>query len=233
LEQVVNHGDTSVQSRVTEFYDNLVFPSRSSHPEYEALVPSQLHGKRVADFGCGQSLFINAFRRYGYEAIFLDISPNVVKQIDYGTAICASLTEIPLDNDYIDTIFCIGVVHHIPEMEKAIQEIIRVLRPGGTLYLGVYAPRTAQALLRSWFDRSRTPLRKRTVSWLARQLIWLKNRKNGLSSHDLCKRVDDLLITPVVRYIDVQQYDTIIMGCGASIVNVSRISQMNILTVTK
>jgi len=217
---------------VTQFYDRLIFPSKSSHPEYEALVPNDLQGKKFGDFGCGQSLFIDVFRRYDYDAIFLDVSQNVIDGINYGQAICASLTDIPLDDNCLDHIFCIGVVHHIPEMEKAIEEIIRVLKPDGVLTLGVYAPKTTQALLRKWYDRSPT-IGKRVVTKLSRVLIWCKNRKNGLSKEDCDKRVDDLLNTPLVRYIPTDAYGRIIGRCNAEIRHVGRISQMNVLTVTK
>ena len=114
------------QEQVTKFYDRIVFPSRTSHKAYEELVPQNLFSLKVGDFGCGQSLFIEVFKKLEYEAIFLDISKNALKTIDYGEKIQASLTDIPLEGSSMDVIFCIGVVHHIPKMEKAISELIRV-----------------------------------------------------------------------------------------------------------
>ncbi|MHC4817321.1 MAG: hypothetical protein ACYTF8_04655 [Planctomycetota bacterium] len=59
------------QAEVTAFYDRMTFPSGTSHAAYAALVPAALRGRRVGDFGCGQSLFRETFRRLGCEAVFL------------------------------------------------------------------------------------------------------------------------------------------------------------------
>ena len=62
-------------------------------------------------------------------------------------------------------------------------------------------------------------------------LIWVKNRKNGLRfNSEVCeKRVDDLLVTPLVRYLDSSVYLEMVENHGARITKIERISQMNIL----
>jgi len=222
------------QDEVTEFYRELAFPSGTSHSAYEALVPARLEG-RVADFGCGQSLFVEAFRRQRCDALFLDVAPSVLSGIDYGSRLAASLTDIPLGSEVFDRVFCIGVVHHIPEMERAIHEILRVLKPAGELTLGVYAPRSVQARLRSAYDRSNSAWVRHLVRWTSGGLIWLKNGGNGLriGSTDHRKRISDLLDTPLARYLPLADYEALISRAGASIVTVQRISQMNVLTIRK
>jgi SAM-dependent methyltransferase len=221
------------ESDVADFYNRLVFPSKSSHGAYAALVPDNLHGKKVGDFGCGRSLFIDVFKRHSYDAMFLDISPNALATIDYGEKILASLTNIPLPDAHMDDIYCIGVVHHIPDMGKAISELLRVLKPGGRLILGVYAPGSTQAMLRRVHDALAVAPLQWPVRWITRVLIWIKNRRNGLvfMSEDCSKRVTDILDTPLVRYIPVDAYKTLIEAHGGELHAVSRISQMNILDV--
>lgn len=46
-----------------------------------------------------------------------------------------SMPEIP-DGAY-DCVFCSGVLEHVDDWRKALQEITRVLKPGGTLLLGL------------------------------------------------------------------------------------------------
>ena len=41
------------------------------------------------------------------------------------------ITDIPLDNNSFDVIFCIHVLEHIPHDKKAMSELYRILRPGG------------------------------------------------------------------------------------------------------
>lgn len=230
-----NKNRVVTQDQVTDFYEEMVFPSKTSHKAYEELVPTNLNGMKIGDFGCGQSLFINVFRDLKYDAIFLDISHNALKTIDYGKKIRASLTDIPLADNFMDVIFCIGVIHHIPEMEKAISELVRVLKIGGKLYLGVYSNKSLQAQIRKYYDKYYNNVSiKRFIYSLTRILIWFKNRKNlRYKSVDNCKRTDDLLKTPLVRYLSPEYYIAIFKKYGFNIVEIKRISSMNILTFEK
>ena len=45
----------------------------------------------------------------------------------------ADLCELPFQDNYYDLILCNHVLEHIPEDQKAMQEMYRVLKPGGTL----------------------------------------------------------------------------------------------------
>jgi len=223
------------QETVTQFYDRLVFPSKVSHNAYEGLVDPRLSGKVVGDFGCGQSLFQEAFRKLKCDAIFLDIAPNALSEITYGKKILASLTDIPLPNGQMDAIFCIGVVHHIPEIEAAISELVRVLKSGGVLYLGVYADKTVQSVLRKFYEKTNSKNLKILVGYITGLLIWIKNHKNGLvyESDEHKKRIDDLLRTPLVRYLPHGYYLNLLDQYDISVLEIQRISQMNILVVTK
>ena len=42
------------------------------------------------------------------------------------------------DSNFFDHVNCQGVIHHTPNTEKAISEIYRVLKPGGTASISVY-----------------------------------------------------------------------------------------------
>ena len=47
------------------------------------------------------------------------------------------ITNIEFNDNYFDYIFCFHVLEHIPDDKKAIKELYRVLKPGGTAYLAV------------------------------------------------------------------------------------------------
>ncbi len=57
---------------------------------------------------------------------------NLVKivNVDFGQV---DLTRIPLADNLIDVVVCSEVVEHIPDQEKAMNELYRVLKPGGTM----------------------------------------------------------------------------------------------------
>jgi SAM-dependent methyltransferase len=50
----------------------------------------------------------------------------------------ASALNIPYPSDHFDVVYSFGVLHHIPEVDKAIKEIYRVLKPGGELVIMLY-----------------------------------------------------------------------------------------------
>ncbi len=50
-----------------------------------------------------------------------------------------SLLELPLEDASVDAVWCAGVLMITADEERALDELLRVLRPGGRLYLLVYA----------------------------------------------------------------------------------------------
>jgi len=54
-------------------------------------------------------------------------------------SLVGSVEDIPFPNEHFDSVIFSGVLHHIAHPEKAMADISRVLRPGGLLYMLVYA----------------------------------------------------------------------------------------------
>jgi ubiquinone/menaquinone biosynthesis C-methylase UbiE len=55
-----------------------------------------------------------------------------------GNVFQSSATAIGLDDNSVDIVYSFGVLHHIPDVNKAVDEIKRVLRPGGELLIMLY-----------------------------------------------------------------------------------------------
>ena len=55
-----------------------------------------------------------------------------------GKVIQCSATDICLDSDSVDIVYSFGVLHHIPDVSKAVEEIKRILKPGGQLLIMLY-----------------------------------------------------------------------------------------------
>ncbi len=49
----------------------------------------------------------------------------------------ADLTALPFRDDSVDAILCEMVLEHVPDSDAAIRECLRVLRPGGRVYLAL------------------------------------------------------------------------------------------------
>jgi SAM-dependent methyltransferase len=57
--------------------------------------------------------------------------------LDRRAMVQIDLTDIPLPTGYFDVIYCSHVLEHIPDDRRAMQELYRVLRPGGWAILQV------------------------------------------------------------------------------------------------
>jgi SAM-dependent methyltransferase len=223
-------GSEDLARSVADFYDRLEFTSRSSHPAYQDLVPDS-PGERIGDFGCGDSIFYAKLRSYRPPPTFVDTSAAALRKIDFGLKVRADIRRLPLRTGTYDRVFCIGVVHHLPHPDAAIGELARVLRRDGTLFLGVYAPRTIQKLLRKLYGEGKSrPWRPLLVAatWV---MVWARHGIRGgwLGPTDVKKRVADFLFVPHVTFAGVGAYRETADKVGLRLQKVHRISAMNVL----
>jgi len=104
-------------------------------------------GKKCLDGGCGGGRFLVALSRLGAEEVRgIDISADAVKAANKrlherglrGEAIYASVLDIPFPDNYFDYVISSGVIHHTPDPKRGFDELVRVLKSGGKLFLSVY-----------------------------------------------------------------------------------------------
>ena len=50
----------------------------------------------------------------------------------------ADAESLPFEDGTFDAVYTFGVIHHTPNTQKAVEEIHRVLKPGGRAIIGVY-----------------------------------------------------------------------------------------------
>jgi ubiquinone/menaquinone biosynthesis C-methylase UbiE len=95
-----------------------------------------LRGKRVLDAGCGKGRFARVFREQEPEAELwgLDISPEMLRFVPEGIQTrAASMTEMPFEEGFFDGAYATESLEHAVEIEKAVAEICRVVKPGGRI----------------------------------------------------------------------------------------------------
>lgn len=98
--------------------------------------------ERVLDAGCGPGAFAERVRReIGAEVIAVDISPRMVDLTAMRgiPAQLADMQELPFGDAEFDCVVANWVLHHVPDLDLALTEIARVLRPGGGLVAGTLA----------------------------------------------------------------------------------------------
>lgn len=91
-------------------------------------------GKKYLDAGCGSGLIT---RYLPANSVGLDINPrNIERAKKYAPRakiVEADIENMPFSDNYFSTIICSEVLEHLPNPQKAISEIKRVLEPGGIL----------------------------------------------------------------------------------------------------
>jgi malonyl-CoA O-methyltransferase len=97
-----------------------------------------LRGKRVLDLGCGKGRFARVFREQEPEAEIwgLDISEEMLRFVPAGIQTRAgSMTELPFTDGFFDCAYATESLEHAVEIEKAVAEMCRVVKPGGRLVI--------------------------------------------------------------------------------------------------
>ncbi len=100
---------------------------------------------RLLDAGCGYCYHTTRLARGGAQITAVDFSDAalaVAQQTITKAGISdqvslqkADLTHLQFQDNFFDFVVSWGVIMHIPEMDRALSELARVLRPGGTLVL--------------------------------------------------------------------------------------------------
>jgi ubiquinone/menaquinone biosynthesis C-methylase UbiE len=112
-------------------------------------------GKKVLEIGLGQGADAEQIIRRGADWFGVDLTRESVKRVQirmklhdlrFGIA-QASVLAMPFKPNTFDIVFSHGVLHHVPEIEKAQAEIHRVLHPNGELIMMLYAKNSLNYLL--------------------------------------------------------------------------------------
>lgn len=99
---------------------------------------ARIRGRRVLDCGCGAGDYVMALRRLGAEAWGLEYSKEklaATPQALTGRLSVGDLHDIAFRDSSVDVALLNEVLEHVPDDRRALQEIHRVLKPGGTLLI--------------------------------------------------------------------------------------------------
>lgn len=140
-----------------------------THP----LTPEDFKDKKILDAGCGMGRNSYWPLLWGArEAIAFDYDARSVAQAKKTLAAFAnayveyrSIYETPWKNEF-DIVFCIGVIHHLKDPEKALRNLVLALKPCGKLLIWVYSYEGNE-----WIARYVNPIRKQVTSKLPLPLV--------------------------------------------------------------
>jgi SAM-dependent methyltransferase len=113
-------------------------------PWHQLAIPQlpPLEGRRVLEIGCGRGGFSRYLVSRGADVVAADFSPAAVgfaaQQLTgarSAQAIVADIEAIPFERDSFGVVISLDTIEHVPNPARAVAELVRVLRPGGTLVL--------------------------------------------------------------------------------------------------
>ena len=125
--------------------------------------------KQVLEFGCGAGIDSVEFARRGAQVISCDITWNAVKSTSElakeamlsAYVLAVMVEEKPpyknLPSEYFDFVYSFGVLHHIKDVYLTLNELVRILKPGGILMGMVYNRDSllfSHSILERWWHES-------------------------------------------------------------------------------
>ena len=150
-------GQTDV---VRRFYDAAPFPgyppndsltwlrTRAERSAFARLLDASIPGDaRIAEVGCGTGQTSLYLARADRQVVALDLSRGALSLgaaaarrygLDQVNFVECDLGRLPLRDAAFDLVYCSGVLHHTPDPAASFASIVKAVRPGGHVILGLY-----------------------------------------------------------------------------------------------
>jgi SAM-dependent methyltransferase len=144
----VNNEYYTDEERASDAYFSAIEERRYSwHYHLQELFDS-LQGSqaRLLEVGSGIGVDSIQLARCGFDVTAIDLTENAIAvarkfaerrgvKIDFRLG---NAERLDFPDESFDAIYSFGVLHHTPDIEQAVSEVRRVLRPGGTAYVMLY-----------------------------------------------------------------------------------------------
>lgn len=127
------------------------------HQAVLSLLPD-VHGRTVLDAGCGTGRYLQELKARGAFVIGMDLSEAMLERARSvsGRVARADVRALPFDDQSIDVVVCGLALGDVDELEIALAELARVMRPDACLIYSVVHPSgEAQGWTRTFSDGGR------------------------------------------------------------------------------
>lgn len=144
----------------TEFWEKAdrEYEDQADRMAIRKLLPKRM--EKFADIGGGYGRLANEYLKRARKVIIFDYSKSELEQAKeiYGDKIetrAGDIYKLPFKDGELDGLMMIRVTHHLKYMDKAMNELYRVLKPGGVAVIEVANKRTLPKMMRFITGRSK------------------------------------------------------------------------------
>lgn len=131
-----------MENRIGKRFDDLAsnFPTEVDVDDFrvKAMLDffGEVKGKRILDAGCGKGRFARVMTGEGADVTGLDLSQNLLREaqtLQGSVFLQGSTTALPFPAETFDCVLSVEVIEHVPDAERAVAEMVRVLKKGGKI----------------------------------------------------------------------------------------------------
>ena len=213
-------------------------------PEYDAsekhwrlfFSPEEVKGTAVLDSGCGTGIFSIIFAKNGAGQVTgIDISPGSLGTAEslkqkFGLTNVRfeqqDMLHLPYPDASFDVVWAWGTVHHTTDPLGAIDGLIRVLKPGGSILLAIYK-KTKVTWIHEAIRRTliKTPRRSwnglaKIMAFFGTPIVWIfKRREKARKGETLSELILDWYFVPIRHYYKPDEIRKHLEGKGFTIEN--------------
>lgn len=99
---------------------------------------------KILDLGCGNGISSRLLHQANFDVVGTDISPLFLQDAQNWESLhdgpklryqVCDVLELPFEDDSFDVICSNELIEHLPDVETALKEMVRVVRPGGRVLL--------------------------------------------------------------------------------------------------
>ena len=174
-----------VTERVKAFYEQTPFPNYDDHESVRSLIEKARNGlyaraldaaipynASVLEVGCGTGQLTNFLGISCRSVIGADLCLNSLRladtfrrehSLDRVRFVQANLFRLPFERQQFDVVLCNGVLHHTSDPFAGFKQLVRLVRPGGYIVIGLY----------NTYGRLMTDLRRRLFRLTGGAATWI------------------------------------------------------------